>query len=131
VSRFLAASEPSSTLPPRSSPLTGSLPSLGEQLRGLPAARLFVQFWGGLAVLDVTKALGAAPWGQGVGLAALVAACSLGMRWTVALGLAGVAMLLVNGFVEHDYGQLRLTGLPDLVWLAVLAAAAVAATLRR
>jgi hypothetical protein len=115
----------------QSRPRTATTPSLGEHLWGLPAARLFLQFWGGLAVLDVAKALGASPLWQGLALATLVAACSLGMRWGVALGLAGVAMLLVNGFVEHDYGQLRFVGLPDLAWMAVLAAAGCLGSRRR
>ena len=50
--------------------------------------------------------MGAAPVVQLAATAVLVGGCSLGVSRAVAVSVAGIGWLLLNGFVVHAYGQL-------------------------
>lgn len=69
-----------------------------------PAGRLFIALWGGLAIVDLSRPGGALLAGSLV--FALVAACATGQSWLAAGAIAGTGWLVVNGFVEHRYGEL-------------------------
>ena len=95
-------------------------------LLGLPAFRLFIVFWGGMALVALTQDLAVPAAGQIGLLALLVAACSLRLRVLPVLALTFTAWLVVNGFVEHEYGALAFTGTTDLLLLALLLGAGLA-----
>jgi hypothetical protein len=101
---------------------------LRAHLRSAPSYRLFVVFWGGLALIDVARLAHAPSLWQITLLAALVAACCLSQRRGTALAVAGVGWLLVTGFVVNEYGELHFTGPADGLRLAILAIVALAAT---
>jgi hypothetical protein len=69
-----------------------------------PAGRLFVALWGGLAIVDMARPGGALLAGTLV--IALAAACGAGQSWPAATSIATTGWLVVNGFVEHRYGEL-------------------------
>ena len=98
---------------------------LRAHVRELPSFRLLVMFWGGLAVLDATRFLNDSA--QFAAVVVLLALCSRHVVRTTALVLAGIAWLLVNGFVVNDYGQLHWSGLVDATALAVLLVVAMVA----
>jgi hypothetical protein len=89
-------------------------------LADLPATRPLLALWGGLAVLDVGRLVGAAPTVQVAFMAVVVAACSYGAGHILAVAVAGIGWLLLNGFVAHGWGQLGFTGGGDVVRAAVL-----------
>jgi hypothetical protein len=93
----------------------------------LESTRLAFALWGGLAVLDLARLVDAAPLLQLTLVAALVAACSRGVRRPTALCLAGIGWLLVNGFVVHRFGQLGFAGIGDLACALLLVGVALTA----
>lgn len=98
-------------------------------VRQLPSFRLLVMFWGGLAVLDATRFLNDSV--QFAAVVLLQAACSRHVSRTTALALAGIAWLLVNGFVVNHYGQLHVTGVGDVLRAGVLVVVAMMARAQR
>jgi hypothetical protein len=66
--------------------------------------RLFVALWGGLVVVDVSRPAGALVTGGLI--VGLVACCGIGQSITAATAIAGTGWLVINGFVQHQYGQL-------------------------
>jgi hypothetical protein len=100
-----------------------SVVPLRAYVQDLPSFRAFVMLWGGFAlaivVRDAPAALAVAAF------AAAAALLSIGIRVSGALAVGGVAWLVANGFVVHDYGTLAWTGAADAVRLGVLLAAAV------
>ena len=92
----------------------------------LQATRLLVALWGGLALLDVLRLMGAAPVVQLTAVVALVAGCSLGVSRAVAVGVAGIGWLLINGFLVHQYGQLGFVGVGDVARAGLLLGVALA-----
>jgi len=95
------------------------------------AGRLFVAYWGSLALVDLTRALpGAVAFAA---LLLLTVVCSRHQPWTAALAVAAETWLFEVGFVTHSYGALTPLHPRDVVALVVLgvAAAAVARSPRR
>jgi hypothetical protein len=106
-------------------------PDLRTHLTHTPGPRLFVALWGGLAVVDVSRA-GQAPLTVQVALlVGLAAACSVGQRVGTAVAVAGIVWLVTVGFVVNTDGQLAPTGAADGLRLAVLFLAAVIASAAR
>jgi hypothetical protein len=68
------------------------------------AGRLFVALWGGLLVVDLARPAGGLLTGALIVL--LVACCGIGQSLPAATCLAGTGWLVINGFVEHEYGEL-------------------------
>jgi hypothetical protein len=88
--------------------------------------------WGGLALVDVGRLVGASPLVQVAAITALVAGCSYGVGNVAAVSVAGIGWLVVNGFVVHRLGQLGFVGTGDVVRAALLLGVALAAVeLRR
>jgi hypothetical protein len=106
-------------------------PDLRTHLSHAPATRVFLAFWGGLAVVDVARAGQAPPGVQVAVLAALAGACSVGQRAVSAVAVAGVVWLIVLGFVVHLTGELAITGPGDGWRLALLVVSALAGTTLR
>jgi hypothetical protein len=101
-------------------------------LHEVNGVRLFVALWGGLALLDLARLVGAAPLVQLGAISLLVAGCSLRVTRAVAVSVALIGWLLLNGFVVHRYGQLGFVGVGDLVRaLLLLGVALTVAGLRR
>jgi hypothetical protein len=69
-----------------------------------PAGRLFITLWGGLLVVDVARPAGALVAGALV--VALVACCGVGQSLLASTGIAATGWLVINGFVQHQYGEL-------------------------
>lgn len=105
--------------------------TIGAHLAEAPGPRLFVVFWGGLALVDVSRAWDAPTTLEIALLAGVAVACSIGQATGTAVALAGVAWLVVTGFVVNPDGALRLTGPADALRLGVLVAVAVAAAGQR
>lgn len=105
--------------------------SLAGYLMTVASARVFVVFWGGLALCDIADAAGASPRITGSLLVVLTAACSLWLPRTRTLGGALVGWLVFVGFANGAQGQLRWGGWPDAAWLAVFVVAALLAGGRR
>ena len=62
----------------------------------------------------------------------LVVGCSLGVTRAVAISVAGIGWLLLNGFVVHQYGQIGFVGVGDVARaLLLLGVALTVAGLRR
>jgi hypothetical protein len=78
-------------------------------------------------VLDVGHVVGAPPVVQVGVVAALVAVCSYAATRVIAVCLAGIGWLLVNGFVVHHLGQLGFVGVGDLSRAALLLGVALVA----
>jgi len=100
-------------------------------LPDLPATRPLLALWGGLAVLDGGRLLGAAPLVEVAAITALVAGCSYGVGRLVAVCVAGIGWLLLNGFVAHQFGQLGFVGLGDVVRAVLLLCVALRVAERR
>jgi hypothetical protein len=66
--------------------------------------RLFVALWGGLLIVDVSRPAGGLL--TGVFIVVLVACCGIGQSVRAATAIAGTGWLLINGFVQHQYGEL-------------------------
>jgi hypothetical protein len=96
------------------------LPVLAEHIGG----RLFVLLWGGMAAASI----GAGPAGVRPGLVlVLIGACALGLPLLQVLAVAGVGWLMLDGFVEHSYGDLAFAGADLALVPVVLLTAAVGA----
>lgn len=106
-------------------------PDLRTHLSHAPATRVFLAFWGGLAVVDVARAGQAPPPLQVALLAALAGACSVGQRALSAVAVAGIVWLIVLGFVVNVTGELAVTGPGDGWRLALLVVSALAGTTLR
>ena len=89
--------------------------------RHSPAGRVFVTLWGGLAVVDVSRPGGGVLAGALVVL--LTTACGVGQALLPAAGVAVTGWLVIDGFVQHRYGELGFA--PASWWLLVLVLAAV------
>ena len=100
---------------------------LTEHLSREPGPRLFVALWGGLAVVDVSRAGHLSSAVQVGLLAALAAVCAVGQQSRTALAVAGIVWLVLLGFVVNRDGALDLTGIGDVAWLVVVVVAAVVA----
>ena len=105
-------------------------PAAAEQAR-IPWARLSgvragVVLWGGLALADVATMTGLPSYAGLGAVALLVAVASVGMRASIAIVLAAIGWLVVDGFVVHRYGVLGIDGTPDVARLALLAGLAMA-----
>jgi hypothetical protein len=87
-------------------------------LQGI-GGRLFAALWGGLALVLVGRAIGLTAWQSTTAVVVLVGACSLGLRALGSVVVAVTGWLVVDGFVEHRYGELGF----DLRTLSVLIAA--------
>ena len=94
-------------------------------LRELRATRPLIALWGGLFVLDVGRVVGAAPLAQIGAITVLVTGCSYGVGRLVAVCVAGIGWLLLNGFVAHQLGQLGFAGTGDVVRALLLLGAAL------
>jgi hypothetical protein len=75
--------------------------------------RLFVALWGGLLVVDVSRPAGNLLTSGLV--VVLVACCGIGQSVGAATAIAGTGWLVINGFVEHEYGELGFD--PTSWWL--------------
>jgi hypothetical protein len=95
------------------------------QLLDLQSTRLGIALWGGLALLDLGRSVGAAPLVQVAAVTALVGICSRGVDRVVAACVAGIGWLLLNGFVVHAWGQLGFVGTGDVVRAALVLGAAL------
>jgi hypothetical protein len=86
---------------------------------------VFVALWGGLALVDLTRAGGALLSGGLV--LVLVAGCCVHQSCWSALSIGTTGWLVMNGFVQHQYGELGFGasswGLLALVLAAVLGVA--------
>jgi hypothetical protein len=89
---------------------------------------VFVIFWGGLAAIDVCQAVHAPPVVQLGVVVAMVAGCCLHATFVTGVAVAGVAWLLVNGFVVNELGRLHVDGVPDLLRAALLLGVALLVT---
>ena len=105
--------------------MSPSVVPLRAYVQDLPSFRAFVMLWGGFALAIVVR--GAPPALAVTAFAAAAALLSIGIRLSGALAVGGVAWLVANGFVVHDYGTLAWTGAADAVRLGVLLAAALCA----
>jgi hypothetical protein len=76
------------------------LRATGQSLGG----RLFVALWGGLLVVDLTRPAGGLL--TGALIVVLVACCGVGQSLLGAACVAATGWLVINGFVQHQYGQL-------------------------
>jgi len=93
-----------------------TMPDLRAHLTSEPPGRLFLMFWGGMAVIGGASLVGAPAIIQ-IGVAAvLLVGCNLNQPYWAALAIAMVAWLLVTGFVVNQY-DLHLSGKGDLVRL--------------
>ena len=99
--------------------------TLRVHVQGLASFRGSVMLWGGLLLAILvrdTRSLVAVS-----AFAVAAATLSLGIRLSGALAVGGVAWLVENGFVEHDYGTLAWTGSGDAWRLGIFLAAAACA----
>jgi hypothetical protein len=94
----------------------------------LGGVRVGAVLWGGLALVDVGRLAGAPSYAELGALAVLVVAASAGMRTLTGLGAALTGWLLVDGFVEHGYGDLGFDVTRDLAVLVLLTALSLLAT---
>jgi hypothetical protein len=92
----------------------------------VPAVRLAVVLWGGLALVDLTR--GAPSYARLGALVLLVIACSVGMSRTTSAAAGVIAWLVVTGFVVNHDGTLRYDGPADLARLALLVGMALLAS---
>lgn len=69
------------------------------------AGRLFLSLWGGLAIIDVTRPTGSRLL-AGALVAVLVGCCAVGQSVPAAAAIATTGWLVLDGFVQHQYGQL-------------------------
>ena len=94
----------------------------------LTGIRLGAVLWGGLAVIDVWRPTGAPSYVALGAVAVLAMVSSVGMRTGTAICCAGIAWLVVDGFVVHRAGTLAWTGPADLGRLALLLTLTILAT---
>jgi hypothetical protein len=98
---------------------------LFQTMRHRPAGRVFVTLWGGLAVVDVSRSSGGMLAGTLV--VVLTAACAVGQAPLPAAAVAVTGWLVLDGFVQHRYGELGFAptswALLALVLVAVLGVA--------
>jgi len=64
-----------------------------------------VALWGGLAVVDLTRP-GGSEVVTGIAVVALVGLCGVGQGPVAAAAIATTGWLVINGFVQHRYGEL-------------------------
>jgi hypothetical protein len=76
------------------------LRTTGRSLGG----RLFIALWGGLVVVDLTRGAGGPL--TGVLVVLLVGCCAIGQSIPSAASIAATGWLVINGFVQHQYGEL-------------------------
>jgi hypothetical protein len=95
--------------------------------RRSPAGRVFVALWGGLAVVDVSRPGGGLLAGALV--LVLTAACAAGQSLLPATAVAGTGWLVIDGFVQHQYGELGFG--PASWWLLALVLTAALAVASR
>lgn len=72
--------------------------------RSLPG-RLFLTLWGGLTIIDVTRPTGSSLL-AGVLVAVLIGCCAIGQSVPAAAAIATTGWLVLDGFVQHRYGEL-------------------------
>jgi hypothetical protein len=104
---------------------------VNRYLLHLPAYRVGVMLWGGLAAIDLARAVAAPAAVQTIAVAALVAGPSRHVSRAAGLLVAGTGWRLVDGFVVDDDGLLAWHGVADAVRLGVLVAVALVAGGRR
>jgi hypothetical protein len=97
----------------------------------LAGIRVGCVLWGGLAVVDVGRAVCATPYAEVSVIAVLVAVSSLGMPTVTGGAAALVGWLVVDGFVEHRYGVLGYDPARDTALLILLAGLSLVATKAR
>ena len=100
---------------------------LFKTTRNSPSGRVFVALWGGLALVDVGRPGGGLLTGTLV--VALTAACAVGQALVPAAAVAVTGWLVIDGFVQHRYGELGFA--PASWWLLALVLAAVLAVAAR
>ena len=91
----------------------------------LRSTRPLLALWGGLAVLDTGRLLDVTTPVQVVAVAAVVAGCARGVGRVLAVGVAAIGWLLLNGFVAHQLGQLGFVGTGDVVRAVLLGGVAL------
>ena len=106
---------------PRTTDGAGVAKRISLQTSGV---RLFAAYWGSLAIVDLTGQLLVVSL---VSLVAWVGVCSIRQRPFVAAAVGLIGWCFLNGFVVNRYGDLEVHTPVDLVWLATMAAAALAA----
>lgn len=89
--------------------------------RQSPAGRVFVALWGGLALVDISRPGGGLLAGTLV--VVLTAACAVGQTPVPAAAVAVTGWLVIDGFVQHRYGELGFA--PRSWWLLGLVLATV------
>jgi hypothetical protein len=99
-------------------------------LHGL-GGRMFLALWGGLALVLVGRAIGLGAWLSTGVVVALVGACSLGLQAFASVAVAVTGWLVVDGFVEHRYGQLGFDSRTLWVLIAALALALTTSSITR
>ena len=87
---------------------------------------MFLALWGGIALVLGCRAIGLDAWLTTGAVIALIGACSLGQRALASVAVAVTGWLVVDGFVEHRYGQLGFDS--RTLWL-LIAAVALALTI--
>jgi hypothetical protein len=92
------------------------LRTTGNSLSG----RLFLTLWGGLATVDVARPTGSSLL-TGALVIVLAGCCAIGQSVPAAAAIATTGWLVLDGFVQHRYGELGFA--PSSWWLlaAVLA----------
>ena len=100
----------------------------GLHLHEVDGVRLFVTLWGGLALLDIARLVGAAPLLQLAAISLLVAGCSRGVRRATALFASRDRLAGGQRLRRPLAGQLGFVGNGDLMrglllWSVALAAA--------
>lgn len=99
---------------------------LFRTVRRSAGGRVFVALWGGLAVVGLSRPAGGLLAGGLV--LVLTAGCAAGQSLLPATAVAGTGWLVIDGFVQHQYGELGFG--PASWWLLalVLSAALAVAT---
>lgn len=99
--------------------------SLRAVVQDLPSFRMLIMLFGGLLLAVLVRDAG--PIVADATFAAAAATLSLRLPLSGALAVGGVAWMVTNGFVVHEYGILAWTGYGDALRLAVFLTAAVCA----
>jgi hypothetical protein len=97
----------------------------------LGGLRIGIVLWGGLALVDLGRAVHTPSYAALGAVAVLVTASSVGMPLATAVSSAVVGWLVVNGFVVHSLGVLGFDGTPDVVRLGLLVGLAATASWAR